>query len=76
MVRHGSPQATLNPRGGLASRIWDNLCVADHLEVGWPLNTRAFVGTNSTDELITSGFPVIRPKSAASATSLVLAARI
>jgi hypothetical protein len=32
-----------------------------HPEVG-PLNTSAFVGTNPTGELITSGLPVIRPE--------------
>ena len=28
-----------------------------------PVNTSAFVGTNPTDESITSGLPVIRPQS-------------
>ena len=27
-----------------------------------PVNTSAFVGTNPTDEQITSGLPVIRPE--------------
>jgi len=46
---------------------------AKQSEAGYPrvdtifVNTSAFVGTNPTDELITSGLPVVRPRSMPSA---------
>ena len=49
-----------------------NFRVADTRELIGPVNTTAFIGTNPTGELITSGLPVIQAQSQADKADYIL----
>jgi hypothetical protein len=61
----------------IAGRIGsgDYFRIADHPRTTPFVDRRAFVGTNPTGELITSGLPVIRPESSESVIFRAIAAK-
>jgi len=55
---------------------WINSELPTTRKLARPVNTSAFLGTNPTGELITSGFPVTREQSPVMATNQTRGARV